>query len=320
MPDGNDRCRGVGYLGILNHFYGMLLKCNRLWIAPLVILTERWGEFLEGSVKKIGLGVCAAAMFAGSAMAADMPVKAPVAMPVPFTWTGIYFGIEGGYAQGKSTNTRNVANSNFPVGFQGTESTSGAIGGFEAGANYQFNWFVLGIEGDFQGAAMSGSTTLLSVLKPGDTVVTNRDTDWLSTVTGRLGLAYDRWMIFGKGGAAWRGANTAATNTVFSPAGVEVTQETQGASTEFGYVVGGGLEWAPVDNIGLKLEYDWYNFGSQSSTSTTCVLQTPGNGCGGIGNVTAPGATTSTPTAWEIKGAINFRFNPFPTGPVVARY
>jgi outer membrane immunogenic protein len=273
-------------------------------------------------VKKIALVTLAAIGFTtGSAMAADMPVKAPAMVaPVPFTWTGFYFGVEGGYAQGKSTNTRNVANGNFPVGFQATESTSGAIGGFEAGANYQISWVVLGVEGDFQGAAMNGSTTLASVLKPGNTVVTTRDTDWISTVTGRLGLAFDRWMIFGKGGAAWRGANTAATNTVFNAAGTEVTQETQGSSTEFGYVVGGGVEWAPVDNLGLKLEYDWYNFGNQSSSATTCVFQTAGNACGGLGSVTAPGAATSTPTAWEIKGAINFRFNPFSTGPVVARY
>ena len=38
----------------------------------------------------------------GNAQAADMPVKAPVYV-APFTWTGIYLGINAGYGTGQST-------------------------------------------------------------------------------------------------------------------------------------------------------------------------------------------------------------------------
>jgi len=31
------------------------------------------------------------------------------------------------------------------------------------------------------------------------------ETNWLASATGRLGWAWDRWMIYGKGGAAWAG-------------------------------------------------------------------------------------------------------------------
>jgi opacity protein-like surface antigen len=37
----------------------------------------------------------------GSAHAADMPVKAPVYV-APFTWTGVYLGINAGYGNSKS--------------------------------------------------------------------------------------------------------------------------------------------------------------------------------------------------------------------------
>src|SRR5260370_22311544 len=45
-------------------------------------------------------GAMFGALIAGSAMAADMPVKAPIMRPPPppvFTWTGCYFGGGGGY-------------------------------------------------------------------------------------------------------------------------------------------------------------------------------------------------------------------------------
>jgi outer membrane immunogenic protein len=273
-------------------------------------------------VKKLGLSVLVAATFGcGSAMAADMPLKAPpqVAATV-FSWTGFYIGVEGGYGHTDTSSVRNVANSQFPVGFTESATQTGALVGVEGGFNYQWQWLVLGVEGDWQGSAMKGSTTTASVLNgpiggiPGAFVTSTRETDWISTVTGRLGLAWDRWLVYGKGGAAWRRINESANNITFSAAGAVLAVSQVLPSTETGYVVGGGVEWAPADAVSLKVEYDWYNFGSQSGSGTlrTC--------CGApVGTFTGP-ETTNSPTAWEIKGAINFHWNPFPIAPVAARY
>jgi outer membrane immunogenic protein len=249
-----------------------------------------------------------AAMPLAVASAADMPLKAPPsAVATVFSWTGFYLGAETGYGDAHSTTVRNVANANYPAGFTSTDDYKGFLGGFEAGANLQFNWLVVGVEGDWQGTTISGSTTVLSPIIAGNRTVQSRETDWVSTVTGRLGLASDRWMVFGKGGAAWRQVNNSGSNVTFTGAGGVVANDSIASSNESGYVVGGGVEWAPYDVMSFKVEYDWYNFGSQGSTAETCQS---GGGCV-LGSVTPAGQSTSRPTVWEIKGGMNFRFNSF---------
>jgi outer membrane immunogenic protein len=242
----------------------------------------------------------------GSAMAADMLLKAPPMMPAPvFSWTGLYIGVEGGWGETRSSVTRNVADAFYPVGFGFDTDFKGGLVGFEFGANYQYNVLVLGIEGDVQAANIQGDVTIFSPIVPGVSTLVHRDTQWVETVTGRLGFAWDRWLVFGKGGAAWRDVNEKGTNTTFNATGVVIAQTTLPNDTQFGYVVGGGIEWAPpiIDRLSLKVEYDWYNFGSVSSTSETCAF-----GACGVGTVLPAGqVTANSSTMWEIKGAINLR-------------
>ena len=106
-------------------------------------------RFLRGSVF---LSILA---FAGSAIAADMPVKARAPIDPPFSWTGFYIGINGGLASGKNCWTYLPG----AVGFaavavpsdEGCHSPSGAFGGAQVGYNWQIGAWVLGLEanGDF---------------------------------------------------------------------------------------------------------------------------------------------------------------------------
>lgn len=250
-----------------------------------------------------------------NANAADMPIKAPPAPLTSFSWTGLYVGAEMGAGDSHTDSVRNVANASFPVGFADTINTTGFLGGLEAGANYQFEWLVVGVEGDWQGSSISGTTKTFSPLVPGRYTAESRETDWVSTVTGRLGLAWGRWMLFGKGGEAWRRVNDSASNLTYSGAGALLSDQTVNPSTQAGYVVGGGVEWAPYDQLSFKLEYDGYNFGTSQSTGGVCIT----GGCGGAGAIVGPGETTNTPRMWEIKGGVNFRFN-WPMGPMAARF
>src|SRR5439155_1921048 len=95
-------------------------------------------------------GVAATALLGGSASAADLAVKARHAEPV-FTWTGCYGGVNAGYAWKRT---------HYDVGFDPAFALAatpnrydinpeGALAGIQAGCNYQFGQFVVGIEGDY---------------------------------------------------------------------------------------------------------------------------------------------------------------------------
>ena len=102
---------------------------------------------------------------AGSAQAADMPVKAPVYV-APFTWTGVYLGINAGYGNSKSDGNEFCTTPTGVVGGTGcwngspagVTSSGGFVGG-QLGANYQVGMFVFGVE------ATSRSRTLTARIR-----------------------------------------------------------------------------------------------------------------------------------------------------------
>jgi outer membrane immunogenic protein len=135
----------------------------------------------------------------GAAAAADLPlVKVPPVAPVAYapaaiySWTGIYIGGQVGAGFGRSSWSDPFSGAN-----NAFDSGAGVLGGGQVGANYQLNRLVLGVEGDFSWTGLRGSGADLI----GDTIATN--THWTSTVTGRVGAAFDRLLIYGKGGVAF---------------------------------------------------------------------------------------------------------------------
>ena len=84
---------------------------------------------------------------------------------------------------------------------------------------------------------------------------------WLTTATGRLGYAWDRVLLYGKGGGAWVGAN----NPGISIGGVRPLSPAA-THTDFGWTAGFGLEWAFWNNWSLRAEYDYVGLASQTFT------------------------------------------------------
>lgn len=77
----------------------------------------------------------------------------------------------------------------------------------QAGYNWQINNWVLGIEADFQGAAIKGSVAapIFLVAIPILSAIENaiEKLEWFGTVRGRLGVAFDRVFVYGTGGFAF---------------------------------------------------------------------------------------------------------------------
>jgi len=186
-------------------------------------------------------------------LAATMPVKAPrIAAVPPFSWTGCYVGGNVGYGWGR----KDFSDVPSPGVFTGEGlpvDTSGFLGGGQLGCNYQFapSW-VVGIEGDISAGDISGHATSSTG------AVFDAKTDWLASVTGRVGYAWDRWLAYAKGGGAWAGDKYTAS----------YGGEWNASETRSGLTIGAGLEWAFADNWSARLEYDFYAFGTRNVVFT----------------------------------------------------
>jgi outer membrane immunogenic protein len=206
--------------------------------------------------KLLMTGVAFVALSSGAAMAADLSrpppaapayTKAPPMMPL-FSWTGCYVGANGG---GIFTHTEvtEVATglSNGSVDFNG-----GVFGG-QVGCNYQISNWVFGVQGDWDWSSAKG--TFNDLITPG---LTDGDkVKSLASVTGRLGYAWDRFLIYAKGGGAWESNDYTA-----SIPGLSVTLN----DTRTGWTVGGGGEYAFTDWLTGFVEYDFYDFGTKNET------------------------------------------------------
>ncbi len=95
-------------------------------------------------------------------------------------------------------------------------------------------------------------------LPPPSGTINNR---WLTTATGRLGYAWDRVLLYGKGGGAWVGAN----NPGISIGGVP-SSFTGTSSSNFGWTAGFGVEWAFWGNWSVRAEYDYIGLSNQTFT------------------------------------------------------
>ena len=109
-----------------------------------------------------------------------------------FTWNGAYVGLNAGYGFGSSqwTDTVTRASTN-------KFSTNGGMIGGTVGYNLQLSTVVVGVEGDLDWSGIKGSTTTNCI----STCETSNS--WLGTARGRIGYAFDRFLPYFTGGAAF---------------------------------------------------------------------------------------------------------------------
>ena len=194
-------------------------------------------------------GMALAALSATSpADAADLYAPPGAYFPPPFSWTGFYVGanLGGGWANGS-------LNDNFTGASIGTGS-SGVVGGGKAGYNYQIGNFVLGAEWDFEGSSLN-ATRSSGVLQA------SANTNWITTVAGRFGVAANNWLYYGKAGGGWVGNSATLTNLA---TGASVNS----SNTNGGWLVGAGVEWAFAPRWSASLEYNYLGLNSWNVNST----------------------------------------------------
>jgi outer membrane immunogenic protein len=217
-----------------------------------------------------------------AAQAADLPRRtmapAPYVAAVPvFTWTGFYVGVNAGYGwsdNGQDDRFRLGSGDVFTGSAPGTVSfrtnndeSEGFLGGAQVGYNWQFTpgtGFVVGVEADIQGIDLdrdNGTSAFTFDPSGVGTGLTNANfvavrnsassLDYFGTIRGRLGYAFDRFMIYGTGGFAYGGGDrNNGCPTFVNGNNVSRFCDNGGDDTRWGYAVGGGFEWAlPVSTV-----------------------------------------------------------------------
>jgi outer membrane immunogenic protein len=290
----------------------------------------------------------AAALATSAALAADLPRRAeppPVFSPVPvFTWTGFYAGLHTGYAFTDNPNIRTVGNqagtalnvtNNFrPASLKsevdGFSKIGGGFGynlqftpgsGFVVGAAFDITWTDLEKNRGFLGspnAVLVGGVPTALPATPNASLYT-QNLDYLGTVNGKIGYAFDRFLVYGTGGLAFGQVEYGAR--FFATATQGQFEQFRGGYVkqfETGYNYGGGIEYAiPTESflnyfafgrflgiksdVTIKAEYIRYDLGGRSIVVQGLL---PGN------------AATSYTSSFKTEGSLiragfNYKFSAY---------
>ncbi|TLG76898.1 outer membrane beta-barrel protein [Methylocystis sp. B8] len=279
---------------------------------------------------KLPLGIGLSLAIAGSCFGADLPsYKAPAPTPpLAFTWTGFYGGVNIGYGFGAGGAETGALLDPF-IGdppsaafWSFGQNLNGVLGGGQIGFNWQVSpWLVLGGEADIQGTDLHAQRNVpVKGLFLGDFSSINsvNAVDWFGSIRGRAGLVLPSWpnvLVYGAGGFAYGGVNNAVSvaNSPLPPGGVQFGRSLLN-EVRTGWTAGGGVEWSPLSfpSWSLKVEYLYTDLGSatQNLASFTPSLAD-----------TVFVASHVSPVRWQtVRAGVNWRFNPFSVGPVLAKY
>jgi outer membrane immunogenic protein len=214
--------------------------------------------------KLLVAGIAAAAFCGASALAADLPTKAPaykaapVAAPI-FNWSGCYIGGNVGAGWQRNSVTDVTLVPNFDTG---SDTGTGVVGGGQVGCDYQFaNSWVIGIQGMYDWAGINGSHRYIGGASSANETLETK-MPWFGTLTGRIGYAVmPQAMLYFKGGAAWVRNSYSDVDPVSVYTG-------DAAATRSGWTIGGGVEYAFQHNWSLFAEYAYVALGNQNAALT----------------------------------------------------
>ncbi len=197
---------------------------------PIGVSSDLFGEVSM----KILLGAALSVAIAGTAFAADMPVRNYYTAPAtlsPSSWAGPYLGGQIGYEWGTVSN-----NPTRPSGVQG---------GVEAGYNWQFGQFVVGGETDLN---ISGARDTVAPFQFSNT--------WYGTLRGRAGIAFNNLLLYGTAGLGYGSLNGQSFGFLNE------------SKTSAGFVGGVGIEYGFAARWSAKAEWLYLDLADRTYAST----------------------------------------------------
>jgi outer membrane immunogenic protein len=191
------------------------------------------------------------------------------------SWTGFYVGFSVGGARNDSsytlrpagefvTNPIFIDTNGLPTDAADLDKTKFLFGG-QVGYDLQLSSFVVGVCADFTwldlGESDSVNRALVAPLAGNFVHTVTQDLDWFSTIRGRVGFASGDFLFYGTGGLAF-GKVESTSDTLFTLGGDHYVGSR--SDTEFGWVIGVGVEYKISCNVSLKAEYLYIDLGDAS--------------------------------------------------------
>ncbi len=188
-----------------------------------------------------------------------------------FDWTGFYAGFSGGVDTGQEDGNGAIPS----IGHVGALESEPASIALQAGYNQQVESFVFGLESDARLSALFNE----------------RDDGYFGNIRLRAGFAAGRLMVYGTGGIAL--ADVGYANSYADMVDVS------GHFADWGYTLGGGLEYAAGERASLKLEYLYTRLGGHQMSTRDVTL--PGFSIKGMD-------TDSEPDFHTVRLGLNIHF------------
>lgn len=192
-----------------------------------------------------------AALAATAAQSADLSLKSPT-LPPSLSWAGFYVGGHWGYTRGNADISVTGATG-------GPDKALGSqFGGLQLGYNHFLaSGLLFGIEGDLSFPSFLSGDDLLWIRSTATGNFAEK-IDYVGRLRGRVGYAFDRFLVYGTGGFAWSQARFVELSDVTG-------DEDKALRQRKGWVLGAGAEVAIAPDWSAKLEYLYDNFGSVSA-------------------------------------------------------
>jgi opacity protein-like surface antigen len=215
-------------------------------IAPARFDNERYGVFVQAAYHS--------GETTSAAQSTDVPTKSRVSAPVLMDWTGFHIGghMGGGWSDDRWSDPFNstvIAKGIDIAGFGDYTHATGPLASAQVGVDRQTGSWILGVEAEATAAHMRGENTCFTGLGGVDC---QHVVNSISTMTGRVGCAWERSLANVKGGAA-------LTNTTYNLFANTLAASLGTCSTSldtWGWTLGGGIEYALTNHWTTFVEYD----------------------------------------------------------------
>jgi outer membrane immunogenic protein len=235
------------------------------------------------------------------AVAADMPVKAAPVVAAPYNWSGFYVGGNAGWIR-DSFDWRYTNPSPPTCCAPFSQSVDDATFGGHAGLQVQFGRIVLGVETAVLAGSQSTASFTGCVAPNSLTIACQIERQTTYTAGGRIGWAWDNWLLFGGGGGAW--ANVRSNLFAPGPPGLVFDMTVARYS---GWYAGGGFEYVAyrgsLADIIVGAEYQHIDLGTKFHFAPLDGFAPSPPGVNGR-NISA--------TEDLVRARVSVKWNPFP--------